>query len=331
MRHALPDSHITLIGLAWAHVLRQRYLDYFDAFLELPGYPPFPETPFRPRQFASFIAEAQAREFDLAVQMHGDGRHSNDLIRMLGARHTAGFFLRGAPCPDERRYMPYPDELPEPRKWLELARFLGAEPQGEYLEFLLLAEDRLEFEHLSAEADLREGEYACIHPGSREPLRRWGVEKFADVADALAADGLRVILTGTTEESELTRAVERRMGFPALNFTGRTTLGGMGAVLSRSQLLVCNDTGVSHLAAALRVPSVITFVTSNPQLWAPLDHDLHRAVGEAAVGLLAGGETDLAAKHAGRSECGRASGEAHRTVKWGLDGKEGRRRTRGKA
>ncbi|TMB65984.1 MAG: glycosyltransferase family 9 protein, partial [Chloroflexi bacterium] len=69
------------------------------------------------------------------------------------------------------------------------------------------------------------------------------------------------------------------MGFPALNFTGRTTLGGMGAVLSRSQLLVCNDTGVSHLAAALRVPSVITFVTSNPQLWAPLDHDLHRAVG----------------------------------------------------
>jgi len=53
-------------------------------------------------------------------------------------------------------------------------------------------------------------------------------------------------------------------------------------LLSRATLTVCNDTGVSHLAVALKVPSVVVFSTSDTRRWAPLDRRRHRAVSDPA-------------------------------------------------
>jgi ADP-heptose:LPS heptosyltransferase len=57
----------------------------------------------------------------------------------------------------------------------------------------------------------------------------------------------------------------------------------LGALLSASRLLVCNDTGVSHLADALNVPSVVIFTASDVDRWAPKDKDLHRILTQAAM------------------------------------------------
>ncbi len=77
----------------------------------------------------------------------------------------------------------------------------------------------------------------------------------------------------------MTADVARRMRYGALDLAGRTSLGAMAALLGDAALVVSNDTGVSHLAAALRVPSVIVFLASDPLRWAPLDRALHRVVG----------------------------------------------------
>jgi ADP-heptose:LPS heptosyltransferase len=125
---------------------------------------------------------------------------------------------------------------------------------------------------------LRAGAYACVHPGARSATRRWPVERFAEVADGLSEHGLRVVLTGSGEEQELTRAVSDRMKAPAVDLAGELDLGGMAAIIADARLLVSNDTGVSHLASALGVPSVIVFSASDPARWAPLDRARHRCV-----------------------------------------------------
>jgi ADP-heptose:LPS heptosyltransferase len=102
------------------------------------------------------------------------------------------------------------------------------------------------------------------------------------VADALAQRGLQVLITGTHDEAEDAAAVVSAAQTPIINLVGRTSLGALAVLLSQARLLVSNDTGVSHLASALRVPSVIVFLASDPLRWAPQDRRLHRAVRSVA-------------------------------------------------
>jgi ADP-heptose:LPS heptosyltransferase len=120
--------------------------------------------------------------------------------------------------------------------------------------------------------------YACVHPGSAWASRRWPAERFAAVADGLAARGLAVVLTGGAEEGPLTAAVARAMRAPARDLAGRTTLGTLAALVAGATLLVCNDTGVSHVAVAVGTPSVVVVTGSDPARWAPLDRERHPVV-----------------------------------------------------
>jgi hypothetical protein len=108
--------------------------------------------------------------------------------------------------------------------------------------------------------------------------RRWPVERFVDVGRWLQTLGLTVVLTGSVQEKPLTDALQNALQQPAVNLAGKTDLGSLAALLHGARMLVCNDTGVSHLAAALQVPSVVISTGNNPARWAPIDHQLHRTL-----------------------------------------------------
>jgi ADP-heptose:LPS heptosyltransferase len=276
LRRALPQAEITLVGLPWARSFTQRYPHLIDDFIALPGYPGLPEVPANLHAIPSFFTQTQGRKFDLAIQLHGSGELTNTLLVLLGARINAGFYRPGDYCPDPERFLPWPDALPEIERYLALMEHLGVPLVGTHLEFPLLPEDYAALPAIAR--SLRRGEYACVHPGARLESRRWGVESFACVSDALASLGLRVVLTGSAEEVGLTRAVAQAMHSPSLDLAGRTSLGGVVALLNRARLLICNDTGVSHIAAALRLPSIVVCCGSDPARWAPLGSELHRVV-----------------------------------------------------
>ena len=63
-----------------------------------------------------------------------------------------------------------------------------------------------------------------------------------------------------------------------LDLAGMTELGELAAVISALDLLVTNDTGVSHVAAATRTPSIILFGPTCPDRWAPLDRRRHQVI-----------------------------------------------------
>lgn len=282
LRAALPEAEIVLAGLPWAESFVRRFHRYLDDLLALPGYPGLVDEPVRPARVAAFLAAAQARRFDLAIQLHGSGVISNPLLVLLGARLNAGFFQPGQFCPDPARFLPYPEQGHEIERLLRLVEFLGIPRQGDHLEFPLDDVDRRALHAVPAARELTPGTYVCLHPGARFPSRRWPPERFAAVGDRLARQGLRIVVTGSVAEAPLAAAVAASMRFPVLDLTGQTTLGALAALLAGARLLVCNDTGVSHLAAALRVPSVVIFSGADPQRWAPLDRARHRVVVQPA-------------------------------------------------
>jgi ADP-heptose:LPS heptosyltransferase len=78
--------------------------------------------------------------------------------------------------------------------------------------------------------------------------------------------------------SERLLSTLRAAGLDAVDLSGQTSLGTLAALLSESRLLVCNDTGVSHVAAAVGTRSVVIACGSDTARWAPLDDSRHRVL-----------------------------------------------------
>lgn len=278
LRAAWPDAEVVLVGLPWARAFVDRFDAYLDGFREFPGWPGLPEREPDLRRIPSFLAGLQAERFDLAVQLHGSGPFVNTLIALFGAGQTAGFVSPGGFSPDPPRFRRWPEHGLEVRRLLCLVEHLGLPTGGESLEFPIREADRRALESLDEFDDLTSGEYVCIHPGASVAPRRWPAGRFAVVADALAARGFRVVLTGTAGEAGLCHDVATVMRHSPIDLSGRTDLGALAALLDGARLLICNDTGVSHVAAGLGLPSVVVSTGDNPARWAPPDSFRHRVL-----------------------------------------------------
>jgi ADP-heptose:LPS heptosyltransferase len=278
LRAGAPGSSITLIGLPWAAEFARRFSRYVDDFLPFPGFPGFPERDAPAQALIDFLRAARERDLDLVVQLHGSGAFSNPLVRLIRPRRLAGFFEADGFCPDRSTFVPWPEEGSEILRLASLVTALGLPACGSDLEWPLGAADWTEWELLSARLSLGRDPYVCIHPGARLRSRRWPLERFADVGRALAARGWRVVVTGVADEAALAEELARRVGGDAASVAGSTTLGSLAALIRKSALVVCNDTGISHMAAALGVPSVVVASGSDARRWAPLDRDLHRVL-----------------------------------------------------
>jgi ADP-heptose:LPS heptosyltransferase len=279
VRNGFPQAEITLIGLPWAGEFVQRFARLVDRFVEFPGFPGLPEREPDIAALPRFLADAQASRYDLAIQMHGRGDLTNPLVGAFAARLMAGFCPPGGACPDPLRFLPWPESGTEIHRCIALTDFLGLPRDGDRLEFPLDHEETLQGEALLARHRLKPRHFVCIHPGARLYTRRWPWDHFAAVAQDVAHRGFRVVLTGSSEEALITRRIARTLpSGTVVDLAGQTGLGAFAALLRHARLLVANDTGVSHVAAALRVPSVIVCCGADPHRFAPLDHALHEVL-----------------------------------------------------
>lgn len=277
LRHAAPNAHISLIGLPWAESFAKRFHHYIDSFFSFPGYPGLPEHPPELARIPGFMFVMQEQRFDILLQMHGSGILTNPLITTFGATRNAGFYMEGNFCPDTQYFMQWDEKQHEIKRNLQLLAWLGIPAEDTDLEFPLNPDDWRHL-HNCSEILPPPGTYACIHPGARMPSRRWHPERFAEVADYLHRKGLAIVLTGAKDEIELVHAVERAMRTKSINLCGKTDLGAFAALVAGARLVVCNDTGTSHIATAVKTPSVVISCGSDSKRWAPLDSSRHRTL-----------------------------------------------------
>lgn len=119
-----------------------------------------------------------------------------------------------------------------------------------------------------------------LHPGAASGSRRWPAERWVRVAAALAARGMRVVVTGSAGEQPLCAQVVAGARLPAgADLAGRISLDRLAALVASAGLLICGDTGVAHLATAYRTRSVLLFGPTSPAAWGPtIDPHLHVTV-----------------------------------------------------
>lgn len=280
---AWPDAELVLIGLRWARPLAER-LPMVHRFVEFPGWPGLPEAPTTHVALPGFLHAMQSERFDLLLQLHGSGRVVNPLLAACAPRRLVGFTPDGdddgviGAAADRVRW---PAEGHEVERLLALTDRLGLPRQGTQLEFPLRPHDRLALQQQWPAVDEAQP-YVVVHPGARLASRRWMPASFASVADRIAARGWRVVLTGGEAEEGLTAEVRGLMKHPAVDLAGVTDLWTLGALIERAALLVCNDTGVSHIAAALATPSVVISCGADASRFAPQDVLRHATLWQPA-------------------------------------------------
>jgi lipopolysaccharide heptosyltransferase II len=108
--------------------------------------------------------------------------------------------------------------------------------------------------------------WIVIHPGASAPSRRYPPESFAAAARQLSLEhGYQLIFTGSASERPLVDSIIDDAGVPAISLAGRTTLETLTAILSFAPLLISNNTGPVHLAAAVGTPIVDLYALTNLQ------------------------------------------------------------------
>jgi heptosyltransferase-2 len=110
----------------------------------------------------------------------------------------------------------------------------------------------------------------ALCPGSiNSRAKRWPAERFAALADLLIESRAQILLIGSPEELDVSREVASRMKHKPVILTGKTSLSQAVDVLSAVDLLVTNDTGPAHVAAALGRPTLVIFGPTNPETTRP--------------------------------------------------------------
>jgi lipopolysaccharide heptosyltransferase II len=108
--------------------------------------------------------------------------------------------------------------------------------------------------------------WIAVHPGVTAPSRQYRPAGFAEAARSLAIeDGLQVVFTGGTGEMTLVEQIRDQMGVPSFTLAGCLSLEELAAVLERATLLIANNTGPVHVAAAVGTPVVDLYALTNPQ------------------------------------------------------------------
>jgi lipopolysaccharide heptosyltransferase II len=221
----------------------------------------------------AFATELAQHQFDAAVIFTS---YSQSALPAALLCYLAGIPLRIAHCRENPYHLlsdwvaesePEPVVRHEVRRQLDLVAQAGCGTGNSRLSFALrdadMAAVRARLAQAGIETDRR---WVLLHPGASAPSRRYPARHWAEVIRLLDQRlGWPLVLTGGAHEAQLIDEIREASGIPVHSLAGELALGEMGAALRLATVVVSNNTGPAHIAAAVGTPLVDLYALTNPQ------------------------------------------------------------------
>ncbi len=155
----------------------------------------------------------------------------------------------------------------EVRRQLDLVAAIGCRTTSERLSLSVPPEANHRIRSVLRELGLdRQEPWVLIHPGASAPSRRYPPERFAQAAELLAIDHrLPIVFSGSAGERELIESIRTAIAAPTHSLAGCLNLAELAALIAQAPLLISNNTGPAHIAAAIGTPVVDLYAQTNPQ------------------------------------------------------------------
>jgi len=226
------------------------------------------------RRTFGLVRRLRREQFDL-VAILNPAKRSNIIVFLAGIPVRVGYdrkwgFLLTHRFPDLKQR----GEKHEVEYNLDLVRMVGATTDDARLFMPCSPEDEAWVGRwLEERGGLSDEPLVAVHPGTSSRSKRWPLERFIAVVDRLEELGVRVVLIGGSEETAgATQLMAQARALP-ISAVGALTLRQLAALLRRCVVLVSNDSGPVHVAAAVGTPTVVVFGRTLPGVsarrWGP--------------------------------------------------------------
>lgn len=213
-----------------------------------------------------FIKQLRKPKFDLVIDLQGLFRtalfawltKSKKRFGMKNAREFAHmFYTHQVPPPsDSRHLVDY---------YTAVVAAAGAKSITTDFNLICPANAKSEIKPLLAAQNIEQCRYAVLVPGSAHVSKCWPAKNFAALTEKLAEEfDLKIIAVGTRREKPMVKEINSTARVPVADFAGTTDIPKLIALLKNAAIVVSNDTGPGHIAAALGVPLVMIFGPTNP-------------------------------------------------------------------
>jgi ADP-heptose:LPS heptosyltransferase len=215
-----------------------------------------------------------ATRYDVVYNLHG-GTTSTILTRASGAKHRVGYA--------SYQYARLHNQLsPSPlllwgrekthsvEQQLALLGWTGVPvSDGPPTQLGLIAEAASSVMKRLVAAGVGEQQpFALVHPAAAFATKQWGTDKFARIVEKLAERNIPSVALVAAHEASIRDELRRTCGVPLVTFDD-LSLPEVSALAARARLFVGNDSGIAHIAAAMGLPSVVIFGSSNRAHWQP--------------------------------------------------------------
>lgn len=228
--------------------------------------------------------------YDVAIDLEFFSKSSTIITYLTGARIRVGYFLvqygvflktmwRGNLLTHEVYYNPH-KHITE--AFLALARAIGADTQDYTLAKIKIKKADIDkIEKTLSEKNFTLSDYIITMNVNSSPLcweRRWPLEKFAHLANRLLANlKIKIVLIGSKEDEPYVNSFLTLLNDKGrvLNLAGKTNIGELAALISKSNLIISNDSGPLHIAESLNRPTVSFFGPETPIRYGPRDVNMH--------------------------------------------------------
>ena len=273
LKESFPTCQLTLLTSP-AGAAVARLIPDFDEIIpfDVPWVKSDGQAP-DPSCLTAMADQLRQRQFDAAIVFTVQSQNPLPmamLCYLAGIPHVLGY-CRENPYQLLTNWIPDPEVLVATRhevtRQLDLVRAIGATTTNERLSLSLppgtYETARQKLTRAGVELDRP---WLLLHPGVSEEKRRYPAEQFAEVAQRLILDDdVQIILTGSRSEWTYVEKLRERVGTGAYNVAGQMDLPVFCGLIAQAPLLLANNTGPVHIAAAVGTPVVVAYAKTNPQ------------------------------------------------------------------
>ena len=265
LRRFLPDAQIDILLEDWVAPV----LEGFEAIDNVLTVGKTNQSRFKTAW------QLRRNKYDVAFNLHG-GTTGTFFVRASGAKHRVGF------ASYQYAFL-YNHLASTPQEFWQQEKTHSAEQQLALLGSVgIPVEDKPKSQlAIPEKSHIRSSKlpFALIHPIAAFATKQWATENFAEIAEFLVQKGLQVVAVGTKKERQTLDKLHQFSQIPIQTYDN-LTLPQITNLASRAKIFVGNDSGIAHIAAAVKTPSVVIFGSSNRAHWSPWTDAPHSIVYE---------------------------------------------------